>query len=201
MDAQRQKSGGGRRRRRKARNEPRKNTEPVLIAARRPNSPVLSDNGRKLAAASAAPSNASGSPGAQNGTAGKDKRRLAQPQKRSARIIQVAQGEHDEREKRRMRLLDRLLTSEGRGAISRAAEAYLDEDFEFPHEQDVQLQLLEHFNEARAREAIEILVGLLERESPIKLPILSQRLRRLEEYADEAQTRESAAALRRSLRA
>ena len=201
MDAQRQKSGGGRRRRRKARNEPRKNVEPVLIAARRPNSPVLSDNGRKLAAASAAPANASGAQGAQNGTAGKNKRRPAQPQKRSARIIQVAQGEHDEREKRRIRLLDRLLTSEGRGAISRAAEAYLEEDFEFPHEQDVQLQLLEHFNEARAREAIEILSALLERESPIKLPVLTQRLRRLEEYADEPQTRDSAAALRRSLRA
>ena len=64
----------------------------------------------------------------------------------------------------------------------------------------MQLQLLEHFNEAHAREAVEVLSRLLEKEPPIKRPVLNQRLRRLEEYADEAGTREAAAQLRRTIR-
>jgi hypothetical protein len=199
MDAQRQKSGGGRRRRRKARAEPRTNAEPVLIAARRPNSPKLGDNGRKLVAASAAPARPAAPKQSQN-EAAKPKRHPAEGHKRSARIIQVAQTERDEREKLRLRLPEKLLLSEGRGAISRAAEAYLENEFEFPEEQEVQLQLLEHFNEARAQEAVGAMARLLQKEPPIKRPILDQRLRRLEEYADEPATREQAAALRRALR-
>jgi hypothetical protein len=60
--------------------------------------------------------------------------------------------------------------------------------------------LLEHFNETRAREAIAVLAELLRREAPIKKPVFEQRLRRLEEYADEPATREAAADLRRSIR-
>jgi hypothetical protein len=191
MDAQRQKSSGGRRRRRKARSEPRNNVAPILIAARRPNSPILSDNGRKMAAASAAPAR----PAAQ-----KKQRTVEGSQKRVARIVQLSERERDEREKLRQRLLDKLMLSEGRGAISRAAEEYRDAGFEFPHVQEVQLQLLEHFNEGRAQDAVTVLRQLLEQEQPIKRPIMDQRLRRLEEYADEPSTREQAAALRRAIR-
>jgi hypothetical protein len=107
----------------------------------------------------------------------------------------------DERELERRKLLQRLIESEGRSQISRAAEAYLEAGFEFPEEQEVQLQLLEHFNETRARGAIEVLQGLMARESPKKRPVFEQRLRRLEEYADEDATREAAALLRRAIRA
>jgi len=106
----------------------------------------------------------------------------------------------DENERLRLRLLDRVMMSEGRGAITRAAEDYAAAGFVFPEEQAVQLQLLEHFDEARARGAIDTLTRLLLLQPAAKRPVLEQRLRRLEEYADEASTREAAAALRRTLR-
>jgi hypothetical protein len=90
---------------------------------------------------------------------------------------------------------------EGRGAISRAADEYREAGFDFPREQEVQLQLLEHFDEERARDAIAVLADLLVDQPPIKKPIFEQRLRRLEEYADEPATREAAASLRRGIRA
>jgi hypothetical protein len=201
MDTQRQKSSGGRRRRRKARSEPKNSAQPILIAARRPNSPMLSDNGRKIAAASAAPARPPVQKKQRNDASSKQKRRPEGNHKRVARIVQVSEAERDEREKLRLRLLDKLMLSQGRGAISRAAEEYRDAGFEFPQVQEVQLQLLEHFNERRARDAVTVLSGLLQQQPPIKRPIMAQRLRRLEEYADEPSTREQAAALRRVIRA
>jgi hypothetical protein len=112
----------------------------------------------------------------------------------------VVKGDADERERQRQRLLDRLMAAETRGSISRAADEYLQGGFEFPIEQPVQLQLLEHFDESKARQAISVLAQLLGKEAPLKRPILEQRLRRLEEYADEAPTRDAAAELRRALR-
>ncbi len=93
------------------------------------------------------------------------------------------------------------MASETRGAITRAADDYVLAGFEFPAEQQVQLQLLEHFDEERARSAIEVLARLFSSEPPQKKPILEQRLRRLEEYADEPATRDAAAELRRAIRA
>jgi hypothetical protein len=121
--------------------------------------------------------------------------------RRTARIIQLDGKPVGERELERRRLLQRLIDSEGRLAISRAAEAYLNAGFEFPAEQEVQVQLLEHFNESRARSALEVLLELMVRESPKKRPVFEQRLRRLEEYADENATRQAAAQLRRVIRA
>ena len=123
------------------------------------------------------------------------------PPRRTARIVQASDGNSDDLEKEHRRLLGRVLTSEGRGAISRAAEEYRRAGFEFPVEQAVQLQVLEHADEDQARQAILHLSTLLEREPPIKKPIFEQRLRRLEEYADEAATRSAAASLRRVIRA
>ena len=162
---------------------------------------MLTENGRTLVAASAAPTQPQPPKKAQELVdAAKPDRRAEQNPKRAARIVQVAQGERDEQEKKRLRLLQKLMVSEGRGAISRAAEEYRDAGFEFPEEQYVQLQLLEHFNEAHAREAVGVLSRLLEKEPPIKRPVLNQRLHRLEEYADEASTRDAAAQLRRTIR-
>lgn len=118
---------------------------------------------------------------------------------RSARIVSVrdhADGRLDERE----RLLSRLLSSEGRGAITRAADQYLRAGFEFPAEQLVQLQLLEHLDETRVRAAIEALRGIIAGEPPLKRPIFEQRLKRLEDGADEESTRSAASELRRALR-
>ena len=98
-------------------------------------------------------------------------------------------------------MIDRLLTSEGRVAISRAANDLRLAGFEFPQNQDVMLQLLEHNDEALARQAVVQLKVLLESEKPIKLPVFSQRLRRLEEVGEDPQTRKAAADLRRQIRA
>ncbi len=201
MDGQRQRSGNGRKRRRRSRGEARTQAEPVLIAARRPNSPIISKgNGQvKLVAASASPAQAETRAG--NGAERPQALRPAAPApKRSARIVQLTSNVGDEREKQRQRLLERLMCSEGRGAISRAATDYQQAGFEFPEEQEVQLQLLEHFDEGRAHEAVLTLERLLSAEAPIKKPVLEQRLRRLEEYADEPATREAAAQLRKNLR-
>lgn len=186
MNGQRQRARGGRRRRRKTKaknNNPGASIEPIMIAARRPNSPViLAGAGRPKVAASAKPRSqgdaraANGAPGAQStgtlNSVGNSSRAAsaAAPQRRTARIVQLDGRPLDERELERRKLLQRLMESEGRSQISRAAEAYLEAGFEFPEEQEVQLQLLEHFNETRARRAIEVLRGLIAREAPKKRP-------------------------------
>lgn len=201
MDEQRQRSGRGRRRKRKARPNSRPVSEPILIAARRPNAPLV-QNGkpRQLGHASAAPARTEPAEHKSEPRPSRPPEPVVPP-RRTARIVQVADSNADDLEKERRRLLHRMLSSEGRSAISRAAEEYRRAGFDFPVEQDVQLQLLEHADEDQARQAIVHLTTLLEREPPIKKPIFEQRLRRLEEYADEPATRSAAAALRRVIRA
>ncbi len=92
------------------------------------------------------------------------------------------------------------MASDGRIAITRTARDYRQAGFEFPLEQGVMLQLLEHIDESLALSAIHALSRLLETEAALKRPVLEQRLRRLEEYAEDAQLREAAATLRRTLR-
>jgi hypothetical protein len=119
---------------------------------------------------------------------------------RTARIVSVSVQDRDARLVERERLLGRLLSSEGRGAITRVADQYLRAGFDFPIEQPVQLQLLEHLDEALVRGAIEALRGILTSEQPLKRPIFEQRLKRLEDSADEEATRSAASELRRALR-
>lgn len=101
---------------------------------------------------------------------------------------------------REQQLLDRLVRSQGRGAISRAADDLWEGKFVPPKRQDVQIQLLEHENEQRARDAVFAIAELLQREAPIQRPVLDQRLRRLEQSAEDPITRDAAGALRRSMR-
>jgi hypothetical protein len=200
MDGQRQRSV--RKRRRKTRADAHEKSEVILIAARRPNAPVSpAARGRVGIVASASPHRA-GSPSAP-ATA---ERALASPSRpapeprRSARIIELQAGGGDDVERERQRLIERLLSSEGRVAISRAANEYRAAGFAFPLEQEVQLKLLEHLDEECVRAAIVALEGLLDRERPVQKHVFEQRLRRLEEYADEPATREAASALRRAIR-
>ncbi len=201
MELRRQRSRGGRRKR-KSRSTAA--SEPVLIVARRPNSPLIQSETKRRIAASARPKTANASSLERtteqpSETRGGSKSGAVET-RRLARIVQPEERGVGDQEQERERLLQRILNSEGRGAISRAAEEYLNAGFEFPKEQAVQLQLLEHFNEARARKAMEVLTAIVEREEPMKRPVFEQRLRRLEEHADEALTREAAADLRRSIR-
>jgi hypothetical protein len=89
---------------------------------------------------------------------------------------------------------------EGRGAITRAADQYLRAGFDFPVEQPVQLQLLEHLDEGLVRGAIDALRTIVSNEPPLKRPIFEQRLKRLEDSAEEEATRSAATELRRVLR-
>jgi hypothetical protein len=119
---------------------------------------------------------------------------------RSARIVSAEKHDVDARLVEREKLLGRLLSSEGRGAVTRAADLYVRAGFDFPTEQPVQLQLLEHYDETVVRSAIEALSASITTEPPLKRPILEQRLRRLEDGADEESTRSAASELRRALR-
>lgn len=196
--------------RRKSRRDKRKDTkthvEPVIVQARRPDSPRLEKPTRRMKAASARPrSQDSLPPLAPVTAAGSTARaaldpRVVEPKRaREARIVVRKEDAVDEREANRRKLLHRFLVAEGRAQITHAADAYLAAGFTLPAEQDPQLKLLEHFDEARAREAMTHLALLLESEEPRQLPVIRQRLRRLEDYADDAETRAAAAALRRSL--
>ena len=119
--------------------------------------------------------------------------------KRSARIV-GAPIAVDDQELERRHLLARLLDSEGPAQVTRAANAYRKAGFRFPDEQPVQLKLLEHSDEAVVCAALDVLTTLLDQQAPIKLPVFEQRLKRLEDGADEAATRARAAELRRVLR-
>jgi hypothetical protein len=196
----RQRSGYGRAQRKKPRNTDRADKpEPVRIAARRPDSPLLGKIPPRTIAASAVPRKRQESTAALV-EAPSPAVATPEPSRRVARIVALKGDDADERERSRRKLLARLMTSLGRGPITRAADEFLKEGFELPNEQEVHLQLLEHFDEARARESLVAISLLLEEAMPIKKPVLDQRLRRLEEHADEAVTRDLAGDLRRSLR-
>jgi len=124
---------------------------------------------------------------------------VAAPAKRVARIVS-ASSEHGENEREREALLSRLLDSEGPSAVTRAANAYRKGGFAFPEEQPVQLKLLEHTDEGEVCSALAVLASLLDRQTPIKLPVFEQRLKRLEDSAENPETRTRAAELRRVLR-
>jgi hypothetical protein len=239
MEGQRERTSSRRRQRRKSKTARSKVVvEPVLIAARRPDSPRL-ENGFRNVVASAQPKTfitASPAPAAENGHArvngigavhvgrnghaadddDDDTERLgAEPatssagadapaastgiRRRAVRIVKLTDNALTPGN-REQQLLDRLVRSQGRGAISRAANDLWESKFVAPKRQEIQIQLLEHENETRARDAVFAMAELLQREAPIKRPVLDQRLRRLETSAEDPITRDAAGALRRSMR-
>jgi hypothetical protein len=128
------------------------------------------------------------------------KRRVADSKREGVRIVANASRDRDPREVERERLLNRLLSVEGRPAISRAAQDYLEAGFEYPHTQGVWLQLLEHTDEQTVSTAIERLGELFVDEPPTRRAVLDSRLRRIEEYADDGETRTAAGDLRRQIK-
>lgn len=196
MDAQPNRGGRRRRRRKNQTKKPAVKVEPVVVAARRPDSPRLEKPTRRMKAASAKPralrEDANAAP-LKEAPADVPKKR------REARIIVRKEDEIDENERTRRRLLSRYLASEGRAAITHAADAYYREGFDLPLEQEAQLKLLEHFDEVRASEAVMALAHLIAEDEPLQLPVLRQRLRRLEDHAENEALRDAATRLRRQL--
>ncbi|HWO12564.1 MAG TPA: hypothetical protein VNN80_23870 [Polyangiaceae bacterium] len=248
MEGQREKTSNRRRQRRKAKSARGKVVvEPVLIAARRPDSPLLKHGFRNVVA-SAQPKSPVASSGsalalANGHLANGDTRPSAEQEdapisssrsaladeaasgldldngaaaeangshdsvtsvvngvrRRAARIVRLADNVSAPSNREQV-LLDRLVSSQGRGAISRAANDLWESKIVVPKRQEIQIQLLEHENEVRARDAVFAMAELLQREAPIKRPVLDQRLRRLETSAEDPITRDAAGALRRSMR-
>jgi hypothetical protein len=252
MEGQRERTSSRRRQRRKSKSARSKVVvEPVLIAARRPDSPRLETGFRSVVAsaqpkgsqpkgihvAPSAPAASDGDAQLRNGSssgqraldaldasaqsdgpasdvfpsdgaspntpaphAGNDGTPTAPGvRRRAVRIVKLTDNAMTPGN-REQQLLDRLVRSQGRGAISRAADDLWEGKFVAPKRQEVQIQLLEHENEIRARDAVFIMAELLQREAPIKRPVLDQRLRRLETSAEDPITRDAAGALRRSMR-
>ena len=115
------------------------------------------------------------------------------------RIVLAPPPQTDPKTAERQKLLGKLLVAEGRPQISKAANEFLRAGFTFPVEQDVQLQLLEHSNEEHVLTAIDVLRDLLVGELPKRRAMLESRLRRIEQFAEDAATREAAERLRRSV--
>jgi uncharacterized small protein (DUF1192 family) len=115
------------------------------------------------------------------------------------RIVLAPPPQSDPKTAERQKLLGKLLVAEGRPQISKAANDFLRAGFTFPVEQDVQLQLLEHSNEAHVLTAIDALRDLLVGELPKRRAMLESRLRRIEQFAEDPATREAAECLRRSV--
>ena len=136
---------------------------------------------------------------ASDAEAGAEAEAIPVASKRAARIVGAALAVGDSELERR-HLLARLLDSEGPAQVTRAAKAYRKGGFQFPEEQAVQLKLLEHTDEFEVCTALGVLTVLLDQQAPIQLPVFEQRLKRLEDGAEDAETRSRAAELRRVLR-
>lgn len=195
MDAQPNRNNRRRRGRKGPNKKPAVKIEPVIALARRPDSPRLEKPTRRMKAASAKPRTER----EESVIEPRASLEEAPKKRREARIVQRKEDEIDDNERNRRRLLSRYMQAEGRAAITREADTYFQGGFQFPREQDVQLKLLEHFDEARAAEALATLAELLDDEAPLQLPIFRQRVRRIEEHADDLTLRETAAQLRRRL--
>jgi hypothetical protein len=203
MDTQINRAGRRKRRRKSPAKKPAIKAEPVVVAARRPDSPRLEKTTRRMKAASAKPrtlTDASLGQVVERPVAELDPAELeARRKRREARIVVRKEDEIDDTEKTRRRLLSRYLAAEGRVAVTKAANEYSAAGFDFPREQEAQLKLLEHFDEAKAEQAVIVLRELLEDEAANQLPLFRQRLRRLEDHAESPELRELAGQLRRSL--
>jgi hypothetical protein len=124
---------------------------------------------------------------------------LRVPSSKPGRIVLTPQPDTDPRSAERQKLLAKLLRAAGRPAVSQAANDFLRAGFVFPDEQEVQLQLLEHANEEHVCSAIDRLAAILAAEVPQRRAVLESRLRRIEQFADEASTRAAAERLRRQV--
>ena len=125
--------------------------------------------------------------------------RAAAAQKAAGRIVLPPAPQSDPRTGERQKLLAKLLLAEGRPNVSKAADDFLKAGFTLPDDQDVHPKLLEHADEERVLAAIAALASLLAGELPKRRAVLESRLRRIEEFAEEACTREAARLLRRAV--
>jgi uncharacterized small protein (DUF1192 family) len=138
-------------------------------------------------------------PEAEDGRGARSKSGRDAATKAPGRIVLAPPPQSDPRAVERQRLLSKLLAASGRPGISKATNDFLRAGHTFPTEQDVYLQLLEHTDEQRVQEALDVLSGILVAELPKRRAVLESRLRRIEEFAEEPATRDAAERLRRQV--
>jgi len=100
---------------------------------------------------------------------------------------------------KRLDLLRKIAAAQNPKAISDTIDTFINAGFVMPEDQELYLQMLEHRDEDRVREALARLEHLLAGQLPKRKPVLVQRLKRLEEHAEEDTTRAAAAQLRRKV--
>lgn len=121
------------------------------------------------------------------------------PAIRMPKVVEAAVPEGEVVPSRRQDQLRKILAASSTKAISDSIEAFLNAGHTLPDDQEVFLQMLEHRNEERVRDAIGQLERLLMGQLPKRKPVLVQRLKRIEEHAEEAATRDAANQLRRKV--
>jgi hypothetical protein len=118
---------------------------------------------------------------------------------RPTKKVVTVPSREDPRGPERDKRLAKLLSAEGRAAVTKAAEDFANAGFEFPREQEVMLKLLDHDRDERVRGALEALATLLEDEPPQRRAVLDARLKRLEGDADDEEVRALAGSLRKKI--
>lgn len=114
------------------------------------------------------------------------------------RVVEASADDAEVRHaQKRQDLLRKISNAQGPKAISDTIDTFLGAGFSLPDDQELYLQMLEHRDEGRVREALTRLEHLLAGQMPKRKPVLVQRLKRLEEHAEEDATRAAAAQLRR----
>jgi hypothetical protein len=99
----------------------------------------------------------------------------------------------------RQAALKKIREAFGRAEVEAAVKAYLAVDPELPHDADALLSVLLHPDEGLVRRAIAAL-DEMHQERPLKRQdLLRQRLRQIEDLAEESKTAEAAEAFRRKL--
>lgn len=121
------------------------------------------------------------------------------PDRSSVKMVTAPPREADPRAAERSKRLAKLLAAEGRAAVTKAADDFAGAGFVLPPEQDVLLKLLDHANEDRIRESLTSLAAVLADEPPKRRALLEARLRRLEDHAEEKDTRDLASSVRRKV--
>lgn len=116
------------------------------------------------------------------------------------RVVEASADDVEVRQaQKRQDLLRKINAAQGPKAISDTIDTFLTAGFSLPDDQELYLQMLEHRDETRVREALSRLDFLLAGQLPKRKPVLVQRLRRLEEHAEEDATRAAASQLRRKV--
>lgn len=121
------------------------------------------------------------------------------PTVKLARLVETPSDAGPTPPNKRQEMLRKIGAAQGSRPISDALDVFFAAGHTLPDDQEVYLQMLEHRDEARVREAITRLEHLLAGQLPKRKPVLVQRLKRLEEDAEESATRDLALGLRRKV--